>query len=185
MMKHRIQPIIGGLACYLVLWGTTRAYGDTEVRRVSTLLGSTIQLQAGGSFGKIEDLIINDRGCIDFVIVVFEDKLFAVPFSITEVDFARRVVILDVERELLLRAPSFARNRFPDLSASSEFGRKVQSHFQAQSQRGERAPESRQPQQTKPPTKAPAKPPAKPPEKQPETKSPDKEKKSPEKKSPD
>jgi hypothetical protein len=35
------------------------------------------------------------------------------------VDFARKVVFLDVERDRLLRAPSFTRNRFPDLSVNS------------------------------------------------------------------
>jgi hypothetical protein len=120
-------------------------YGQTPVRRASTLIGSAVELQAGGSLGKIEDLIINDEGCIEFMIVVFEDKLIAVPFGVSRVDFARRVVFLEVERELLLRAPSFARNRFPDLSSSSEFGRKVQNHFQTQGRR-EGASKSRQPE---------------------------------------
>jgi hypothetical protein len=108
------------------------------------VIGSSVQLQAGGTFGKIEDIIINDQGCVDFVIVLFEEKLFAVPFSITRVDFARRAVTIDVERELLLRAPSFTRTKFPDLAVDSEFGRKVLAHFQAQSQRRESARESRQ-----------------------------------------
>ncbi len=135
-MKHRIQSIVGGgLACFLLLLGTSLAYSQTQVRRVSTLIGSAVELQAGGSFGKIEDIIINDEGCIDFLVVVFEKKLIAVPFGVSRVDFARRVVFLEVEREVLLGAPTFARNRFPDLSSSSDFGRKVNSHFQTQGRR--------------------------------------------------
>jgi hypothetical protein len=139
----------GGLACFLLLLGTSLAYSQTEVRRVSTLIGSAVELQAGGKFGQIEDIIINDEGCIDFLVVVFEEKLIAVPFSVTRMDFGRRVVFIDVERELLLRAPTFARNRFPELSSSSEFGRKLHSHFQTQGRR-EGTSKSRQPE-TRPP----------------------------------
>jgi PRC-barrel domain len=147
-MTHRIQSIVGGgLACFLLLLGTSLAYSQSPVRRVSALIGSAVELQAGGKFGEIEDLIINDEGCIDFLVVVFEDKLIAIPFGVTRVDFGRRVVFIDVERELLLRAPSFARKQFPDLSSSSEFGRKVHSHFQTQGRREgtskSRAPETR------------------------------------------
>jgi hypothetical protein len=148
---------VGGLTCCLFLLIADRAFSQarpreetrspSQVGKVSTVIGASVQLKAGGAFGKIDDIIIDDQGCIDFVIVVFEDKLFAVPFSITRVDFAKWVVTLDTERELLLKAPSFTRTKFPDLSADSELGRKVLSHFQAQ--RKEKASESRQ-QPTKP-----------------------------------
>jgi hypothetical protein len=178
MMRHRFQSIVGGgLACFLILLGTSLAYGDTQVRRVSTLIGSAVELQAGGRFGQVEDIIINDEGCIDFVVVVFEQKLIAVPFSLARVDFGRRVVFFDVERELLLRAPTFTKTRFPDLSASSEFGRKVQGHFQTQGRR-EGASKSRTPE-TKPADKRPVEG-----GKQPEKRKPSEDRKRPEDKKP-
>lgn len=154
-MKRRKRFLqVSGLTCCLFLLVTDRVFSQarppeetrspSQVGKVSTVIGASVQLKAGGAFGKIDDIIIDDQGCIDFVIVVFEDKLFAIPFSITRVDFAKRVVTLDTERELLLRAASFTRTKFPDLSADSEFGRKVLSHFQSQTQRKEKASESRQ-----------------------------------------
>jgi hypothetical protein len=158
-MKSHLQSLLGiALACCTLLLGASRACSqaplrdDTrktttpQVRKVSSVIGASVQLQAGGTFGKIEDIIINDQGCIDFVIVVFEEKLFAIPFSITRVDFSRGMVTIDAERELLLRAPSFTRTTFPDLSANSEFGRKVESHFDKWIQSREGPPQSRQPQ---------------------------------------
>src|SRR5262249_31218035 len=71
----------------------------------------------------------SDEGCIDFVVIAFEEKLIAVPFTLTRIDFTRKVVFLNAEREFILRAPTFARDRFPDLSVQSEFGRRVNNFF--------------------------------------------------------
>jgi hypothetical protein len=156
-----------GLACCLILVGTSWASSQTrvreetrttttQVRRVSSVIGASVQLVAGGTFGKVEDVIINDQGCIDFVVVVFEDKLFAVPFTLTRVDFTTRVVSIEIERERLLRAPSFARDRFPDFSVNSEFGRSVHSFFRTEGGNRERGREARPPAETRPPDRKPA-----------------------------
>ena len=152
-MRLRLGKGPSGLACVLLLWGTSWAFGQaqireetrttTTVRRVSTFIGASVELQAGGTFGRVEDVIINDEGCIDFVVVVFEEKLIAVPFTLTRVDFAKKVVFLNAEREFLLRAPTFTRDRFPDLSLQSEFGRRVNTFFRESSSRRERGTETR------------------------------------------
>jgi hypothetical protein len=118
------------------------------------MIGASVRLTAGETFGKVEDIIINDQGCIDFVVLAFEEKFFVVPFTLVRVDFATRIVSLEVERERLLRAPSFARGRFPDLSVNSEFGRSVHSFFRTQGENRERTHESHPPT-TKPPDRSP------------------------------
>src|SRR5438034_5038497 len=162
IMRLRLRKVPSGLACFLLLWGTSWAFGQaqvreetrttTTVRRVSTFIGASVELQAGSTFGRVEDIVINDEGCIDFVVVAFEEKLIAVPFTLTRVDFGRRVVFLNAERDFLLRAPTFTRERFPDLSLQSEFGRRVSTFFRestnrrgAETRPDRRAPETRPP----------------------------------------
>ena len=160
-MSLRMRSVIGGrVACCLILACTSGAYSQaqvreetrttttTQVRRLSLVIEASVQLQAGATFGKVDDIVINDQGCIDFVVLVFEEKLIAVPFSLVEVDFARKVVRVDVERERLLKAPSFARARFPDLSVNSDFGRRVNTFFRVQS---EPRPQEGRPQDKRPP----------------------------------
>jgi hypothetical protein len=173
-MRWRLGKIPSGLACLLLLGGTSGAFGQaqvreetrttTTVRRVSTFIAASVELQAGGTFGRVEDVIINDEGCIDFVVIAFEEKLIAVPFTLTRVDFARKVVFLNAERDFLLRAPTFQRDRFPDLSLQSEFGRRVNSFFRESTNRRERgtetksdrrAPETRPPERRPPDTRPP------------------------------
>ncbi len=169
-MNHSMRSKLGsvlaksrwGLACCLILVGTNWASSQTrireetrttttQVRRMSSVIGASVQLTAGGTFGKVEDVIINDQGCIDFVVVVFEDKFFAVPFTLARVDFATRVVTFEIERERFLRAPSFARDRFPDFSVNSEFGRSVHSFFRTEGGNRQRGHETRPPAETRPP----------------------------------
>jgi hypothetical protein len=122
---------------------------------LSGVIGASVQLTAEETFGKVEDIIINDQGCIDFVVVVYEEKLFAVPFTLARLDFERRVVTFEIERERFLRAPSFTRSRFPDLSVNSEFGRSVHSFFRTQGESKERSRETRPPATRAPDRKPP------------------------------
>jgi hypothetical protein len=173
IVKSRVRVGAGsGLACLLFLWGAsgtfaqaqireeTRTRTTTTVRRASAFIGSSVELQAGGTFGRVEDLVINDEGCIDFVVVMFEEKLIAVPFTLTRVDFERKVVFLNAQREFLLRAPTFTRDRFPDLSVQSEFGRRVNTFFKESTNRRERGaqtrPSDRRQPEAKPPDRRPA-----------------------------
>src|SRR6266568_2825849 len=83
-MEAALAMVPWSLACCLALWSTSGAQSQTrvreetrttatQVRRVSAVIGASVALTAGETFGKVEDIIINDQGCIDFVVVVFEE----------------------------------------------------------------------------------------------------------------
>jgi ribosomal 30S subunit maturation factor RimM len=163
----------------------------TDFLTLSTLLRTSILLRGGGEFGLVEDLVISSRGSIDFIVVGFEEKLFAVPFSLARVDFTQKVVSIDVTRQRLLQAPSFSRDRFPNLAAKSEFSQQVNTFFQSEKGRGQqpaapRQPTTRPPEKGTPETRPPE---TKPPEKRaPESRPPEKrppESKPPQKRPPD
>lgn len=152
-----------------------------ETRTLSTLIGVPFQLPVASPFGRVEDFVISERGRLDFVVVASEQKLIAVPVSLARLDFAHRLVTTELERERLLRAPRFAKDRFPDLSMNSEFSRRVHSFFQVRGdQQGrtkeavppavrlaeQRPPQARPPEQP-PPMPRPAEPRPRPPETQP------------------
>jgi hypothetical protein len=56
-----------GLFCALVLGGLGPIQGQekVQVRRVSTVIGGTVQIAGDVSVGRIEDMVISDRGCIE------------------------------------------------------------------------------------------------------------------------
>src|SRR5687768_1700712 len=87
----------------------------TEVRRVSVLIGSKVTVEREDSFGKVVDVVINEHGCIDYVIVSYDEDLVAVPWGVVNFEAREKVVRIDVRvtRERL-RSVTFREGRWPD-----------------------------------------------------------------------
>lgn len=121
-----LAPAIAGLA------GETkqekRSASSHEVRRLSMVIGGAVQIANGVSVGKIEDVVLNDSGCIAYVVVVYRDQYVAIPWSVATVDFGRRIVTVDITEERFATVPTFRRADFSFLS-KTEFTQKVHSVF--------------------------------------------------------
>ena len=152
MISRTLRIVIGGLVCALTLGGLSLAHAQqkketpsktevrtrsssTEVRRISTIVGGKFLVQGGTAFGKIEDIVINDTGCIEYVIIVHENHYYPIPWTIVDVDFGARVVAVDITRDRLLEGPSLA--GWAEFS-KTEWREKVVKHFGADSTRRER-----------------------------------------------
>jgi PRC-barrel domain protein len=125
--------VSSGLACALVLGGLNPAAGQTtqrsqEVRRLSLVMGGGVRIANGVSVGKIEDVVLNDRGCIDYVIVVYQDKYVPIPWTVATVDYGQRIVTVDITEQRFAQVPTFTRTDFSVFS-QPEFTQKVQSAF--------------------------------------------------------
>ena len=90
--------------------------GTTHVRRSSVVIGATVAGRGDFSIGKVEDLVINEDGCIDYLVVANEDKFVLVPWGSATVDFERRTVIAEIEREKFRDVPTFTKERWPDVT---------------------------------------------------------------------
>jgi len=95
---------------------TAAAAGDTEVRRVSQILGSTVQLQGVNNFGKVEDIILSDDGGIGYLVVAADGKYLTLPWNAGNVDYAQRVVTYDVTPQVV-QPFYFQRNAYPNFRA--------------------------------------------------------------------
>ena len=130
--------ISGGLVLALAIGGLTSVSGDTqqgtrsgsshEVRRLSMVIGGAVRIANGVSVGKIEDVVLNDGGCIDYAVVAYRDQYVAIPWSAVTVDFPQRIVTVDITEERFATVPTFRRDEFSFLT-KTEFTRKVHSVF--------------------------------------------------------
>jgi sporulation protein YlmC with PRC-barrel domain len=143
--------LAAGLACCLLVAGAGPAFGQrertevrtqetrtesaTQVRRVSTVVSSRVMLAQGGSIGKVEDIVINEDGCIDYLVVAYQDEFILVPWSITTVNFQQQVVRLDATRQTLRSVPTFTRGNWPNLS-NRQYTQRLWSAWGVQSGRG-------------------------------------------------
>ena len=118
-------------ALSLTFLGTSFAVGETvQVRRLTTLVGAPV-LVGTDSFGTIEEIILNENGCLDYLVVSHENKHLVLPWGIAQVNFDRRSVVLNVERQRLIQAPSFSGSDWTQITRP-EFSQQVHRFYNVQ-----------------------------------------------------
>ena len=106
-----------------------------RVLSASTLKGDKVVNLRGEDLGNIEDLMIDlERGRIAYAVLSFGgflgmgDKLFAIPWEALTVDTKEKRLVLNVDKELLKRAPGFDKNNWPDMTDQT-WGNSVYNYY--------------------------------------------------------
>ena len=95
----------------------------SRVLAADTLTGNTVVNDKQEDLGTIEHLMIDlENGRIAYAVLSFGgflgmgDKLFAIPWSALTVDKVEKRFILNVDKEVLKRAPGFDKDKWPNMS---------------------------------------------------------------------
>jgi hypothetical protein len=108
------------LACGLVVVGAVLAQQRTETRTVAStttiqrgtvVMSANVVLQDGTAIGRVEDFVISDGGCIDYVVVAYESKYVLVPWTVATWS-GDRTVRLNVTRDRFVAVPTFTRDQW-------------------------------------------------------------------------
>src|SRR5436305_2877845 len=100
--------------------------GETvKVRKVTSIIGSRLTVRDGDSLGKVVDIVINEDGCIDYLVVRYDEDFIAVPWGVVTYDVGERVLTVNtrITRDRL-RDVTFREGRWPDF-ASERWQRSV------------------------------------------------------------
>jgi sporulation protein YlmC with PRC-barrel domain len=110
---------------------------ETRVLAADTLTGDKVVNLQKEDLGKIEHLMIDlDTGRVACAVLSFGgfmgmgDKLFAIPWSALTVDKVEKRFILNVDKELLKRAPGFDKDHWPNM-ADRAWGTQVFKYYGA------------------------------------------------------
>ena len=111
---------------------------ERPVRRVLgavTLTGAGVRNPDGDSLGTIEDIMLDiGSGQIAYAVLSFGgflgigDKLFIVPWSALAFEHRSNEFILDVPRDLLVQAPGFDKDNWPDMADPAR-GREIHRYY--------------------------------------------------------
>ena len=93
----------------------TQVGSTTQIRTVSTVIGSSVKLQSGDTYGKIEDIVLNDSGCLEYVVVAYEDQYYVVPWTVAKVNYQERSILLNTTQQDI-RQVAFSRNDWRGVS---------------------------------------------------------------------
>jgi len=112
-----------------------KAYRDRRVLSASTLAGNAVRNTAGEDLGKMEEIMIDiDSGRVAYAVLSFGgflgmgNKLFAVPWNALRVDTGEHQFILNVDKQVLEKAPGFDKDNWPDM-ADVNWGTQIHSHY--------------------------------------------------------
>ncbi|MDX1946146.1 MAG: PRC-barrel domain-containing protein [Pirellulaceae bacterium] len=110
----------------------------TRAMRASKVIGLEVKNAANESLGKINDLVIDDKGAVRYAalshggVLGVGSKLFAVPYRVlalkTNIDNDSPYFELNVDKALLEKAPGFASDKWPD-SGDEAFYREVDTFY--------------------------------------------------------
>jgi sporulation protein YlmC with PRC-barrel domain len=110
---------------------------EPKVLSADTLTGDKVVNHQKEDLGKIEHLMIDlANGRIAYAVLSFGgflgmgDKLFAIPWSALTVDTVEKQFILNVDKEVLKRAPGFDKDHWPNM-ADRSWGTKVFTYYGA------------------------------------------------------
>jgi len=130
---------LNALACSLALIASGRVMAQvTETRTVTTpipagtrtvnqIIGSNIRLQGGTSYGRVEDIVLNEDGVVEYLVVSREGSYALLPWSAARVDYGQRVVTYDVTPQVV-QPLFFTREAWPNYS-DPQFTTRIRSAF--------------------------------------------------------
>ena len=95
-----------------------------KVLTASILKGDKVTNTKGEDLGTVEEIMLDlEHGRVAYVVLSFgrvnwmpNDKLFAVPWEALTISFHDKKFILNVSKETLKAAPSFDRNKWPEVA---------------------------------------------------------------------
>jgi hypothetical protein len=103
--------------------------GDASAQfiRSSLVLNAPVTLSGGASLGTVQEFVINEGGCVDYMIVSYDNRLVPVPWSVATFQAEDRVIMLDaIDEAQLAQLPTIT--DFAELQ-NTEFVTKVNTFY--------------------------------------------------------
>jgi hypothetical protein len=91
---------------------------EAQTHRVKGVLGSRVSIQGGLSVGAVDDIIFDDDGYIDYLVVLNEGKYVVVPWQAAKFNFAERAATVDISQQQFQQVPTFSIQAWPVFDAA-------------------------------------------------------------------
>ena len=85
--------------------------------RAKEILGSKVQIEEDTEVGTVDDIVLDDNGNVDYLIVVnSDDKLVTVPWDATQFNSEKRVAVVHITAAKFKEVPTYTAERYPVFS---------------------------------------------------------------------
>ncbi len=108
---------------------------EPRIIRTASITGTEVRNRHAEKLGTIQDLVIDvRRGRVAYAALSFGgflgigDKLFMIPWNALVYHSGLNEFVLDIDREVLEKAPGFDKNHWPDM-ADEVYGAEIHRHY--------------------------------------------------------
>lgn len=107
----------------------------SDLVKTSEVIGVSVKNADKESLGTVHEIVLDKRnGSVRYVVLSFGgflglgDKLFAIPWSAISYDKEEKSFILNVDKEKLKNAPSFDKDKWPNMS-DAQWSQGIHSYY--------------------------------------------------------
>jgi sporulation protein YlmC with PRC-barrel domain len=91
----------------------TSTEASTQAYRVKQVLGTKVSLKDGLAIGTVDDVVFNDQGQIEYLIVNNDSKLVTVPWEAAKFNFEQQTATISITPEQYREIPTYTTTNYP------------------------------------------------------------------------
>src|SRR4051794_7283336 len=88
-----------------------------QTHKVKAVLGTRVSIQGGLAIGTVDDVIFDDDGYIDYLVVLNEGKYVVVPWQAAKFNFEQRAATVNITQQQFQQVPTFTVQSWPTFDA--------------------------------------------------------------------
>jgi len=89
-----------------------------QAYRVKQVLGSKVSIEGNMAIGTVDDLVFDDYGRVEYLIVLNEGKLVTVPWEAAKFNFQQRTAVINITPQQYRQVPTYTADQYPSYFAS-------------------------------------------------------------------
>jgi hypothetical protein len=84
-----------------------------QAYRVKNILGAKVSIQGDISIGTVDDIVFNDEGYVEYIIVNNDNQLRTVPWTAAKFNFERKTATVNITQSQIQNIPTYTPDRYP------------------------------------------------------------------------
>jgi hypothetical protein len=111
--------LVGALAAANLIAeeGARSARDEAQHFRAKQILGSKVTLEGESSAGTVDDIVIDEHGNVDYLVVVnSENRLVTVPWDAARFNPEKRMAVVHIAPEKFRQVPTYTVNQYPNFA---------------------------------------------------------------------
>ncbi len=90
--------------------------GQGQTYRAKQIIGGKVNIDGNVSIGTVDDIVFDDSGFVEYLIVANEGKLVTVPWEAAKFNFQERTAYVKITNEQYRQIPTYSVEKYPVFS---------------------------------------------------------------------